>query len=91
MAETQGPGPRGVISCRFGWLPACCSPCEGRLDVPSTLGTLMTAAILDRRLRHCHIIATHGRRYQVKDELRYARLEESPKAPISTSVTAPAL
>lgn len=41
---------------------------------------VMAAAILDRLLHHCHIIATHGPSYRMKDKLRYARLEETEEA-----------
>lgn len=41
---------------------------------------VMAAAILDRLLHHCHVIATHGPSYRMKDKLRYARLEEPDEA-----------
>jgi DNA replication protein DnaC len=41
---------------------------------------VMAAAILDRLLHHCHVIATHGPSYRMKDKLRYARLEEPQEA-----------
>jgi hypothetical protein len=40
----------------------------------------MAAAILDPLLYHCHVIATHGPSYGMKDKLCDARLEEPEEA-----------